>query len=57
MMTVVERTLTYLNELKDPMTFIIDEDTQDDPIEELHEEPTIEHIVKDSPHVTITKKI
>ena len=33
MMTVVERTLTYLNDLKDPMTSIIDEDTRDDPIE------------------------
>ena len=39
------------------MTFIIDEGTQDDPIEELHEEPMIEYIVEDSPHVTITKKI
>ena len=57
MMMVVERTLTYLNELKDPMTFIIDEDTHDDPIEELHEEHMIEHIVKDSPHVTITENI
>ena len=27
MMTVVERTLTYLNEIKDPMTSIVDEDT------------------------------
>ena len=46
MMTFVERTLTYLNELKEPMNFIIDEETQDDPIEELHEEPMIEHIVE-----------
>ena len=35
MMTVVERTLTYLNEIKEPMTSIVDEDTQDDPVEEL----------------------
>ena len=56
MMMVVERTLTYLNEIKDPMTSIVDEDTQDDPIEEIHEEPMVEHIVKDSPHVTITEK-
>ena len=27
------------------MTSIIDEHTRDDPIEELHEEPMIEHIV------------
>ena len=57
MLTVVERTLTYLNELKEPMTSIIDEDTRDDPIEELHEEPMIEHIVEDSPHVTITETL
>ena len=57
MMTVVERTLTYLNELKEPMTSIIDEHTRDDPIEELHEEPMIEHIVEGSPHVTITENI
>ena len=54
MMTVVERTLTYLNEIKEPMTSIVDEDTQDDPIEELQEEPMIENIVEDSPHVTIS---
>ena len=39
------------------MISIINEDTQDDPIEELHEEPMIEHIGKDSPHVTITENI
>ena len=39
------------------MTFIRDEDTQDDPIEELHEEPMIEHIDEDSPHDTITTNI
>ena len=39
MMTVVERTLTYLNEIKEPMNSIIDEDTQDDPIEDLQEDP------------------
>ena len=57
MMTVVERTLTYLNEIKEPMTSIVDEDTQDDPIEELQEEPMIENIVEDSPHVTIDENI
>ena len=57
MMTIVERTLTYLNEKKEPMISIIDEDTQDDPTEELHEEPMIEQIVEDSPHVTITENI
>ena len=57
MVMVVERTLTYLNELKEPMNSIIDEHTRDDPIEELHEEPMIEHIVEDSPHVTITENI
>ena len=57
MVTVVERALTYLKELKEPMTSIIDEHTRDDPIEELHEEPMIEHIVEDSPHVTITENI
>ena len=39
------------------MTSIIYEHTRDDPIEELHEEPVIEHIVEDSPHVTITENI
>ena len=39
------------------MTYIIDEDTEDDPIEELHEEPMIEHIIEDSPHVTIAENI
>ena len=57
MTTVVERTLTYLNEIKEPMTSIVDEDTQDDPIEELQEEPMIENIVEDSPHVTIAENI
>ena len=57
MVTVVERALTYLNELGESMTSIIDEHTWDDPIEELHEEPMIEHIVEDSPHVTITENI
>ena len=57
MMTIVERTLTYLNELKEPMTSIIDEHTWNDPIEELHEELNIEHIVEDCPHVTITENI
>ena len=57
MMTVVERTLTNLNEPKEPMISIIDEDTQDDPIEELHEEPMIEHIVEEPPHVTIDENI
>ena len=57
MMTVVERTLTYLNEIKEPMTSIIDEDTQDDPIEEIQEEPMIENIVEDSPHVPIAENI
>ena len=54
---MVERTLTYLTELNNPMTSIIYEHTQDDPIEELHEEPMIEHIVEDSPHVTIAENI
>ena len=57
MVTIVERALTYLKELKEPMTTIIDEHTRDDPIEELHEVPMIEHIAKDSPHVTITENI
>ena len=57
MVIVVERALTYLQEIKEPMTSIIDEHTQDDPIEELHEEPMIEHIVEYSPHVTITEHI
>ena len=30
---------------------------QDDPIEELQEEPMMEHIVEDSPHVAIAKDI
>ena len=55
--TVVERAITYLNGLKEPMNSIIDENNRDDPIEELHEEPMIEHIVEDSPHVTITENI
>ena len=42
MVTVVERDLTYLNELKDPVNSIIDEHTWNDPIEELHEEPMID---------------
>ena len=57
MVTVVERTLAYLNELEESITSIIDEHTRDDPIEELHGEPMIEHIVEDSPHVTITENI
>ena len=56
-MTVVERTFTYLNKPKEPMTSIIDEDTQDDPIEELHKEFMIEHIVENPPHVTIDENI
>ena len=54
MVTIVEMALTYL---KNPMTSIIYEHTRDDPIEELHEEPMVEHIVEDSPHVTITENI
>ena len=57
MVTVVERALTYLKELKEPMTSIIDVCTQDDPIEELHEEPMIKHIVENSHHVIITENI
>ena len=41
MVTVVERAITYLNELEESMTSIIDEHTRDDPIEELREEPMI----------------
>ena len=57
MVIVVERALTYLKGLKEPMTSIIDEHTEDDLIEELHEEPMIEHIVEDSSDVTITENI
>ena len=57
MVTFVERALTYLKELKEPMTSIIYEHTRDDPIEELHKAPMIEHIAEDSPHVTITENI
>ena len=39
------------------MISILDEDTQDDPIEELQEKPMIENIVEDSPHVTIAENI
>ena len=39
------------------MTSIVDEDTQDDPIEEIHEEPMIEHIVEEPPHVTMDENI
>ena len=54
MVIVVERALTYLKDLKDPMNSIIHGHTQDDPIEDLHEEPMIEHIVEDSPHVIMS---
>ena len=34
-----------------------DGNINDNHIEELHKEPMIEHIVADSPHVTVTKNI